>query len=174
MRLGYIVVPKHLAAPARATKAVMDNGHPWMDQAVVAEFLSSGAFERHLVRIRRHYMLRRDALIDALTKTFGPSRFDGVGGGMHFVWQLPGNLPNADELQVRARKYGVGVYSLRDGPAYQDQRFLNDNRMLLLGFPSLNEASIKEAVHKLSRAAFVPVLGERQASIENQNPVPGE
>ena len=35
LRLGYLVVPNELVDPARTVKTLMDNGHSWLDQAVL-------------------------------------------------------------------------------------------------------------------------------------------
>jgi hypothetical protein len=48
MRLGYIVLPEHLVDQARIVKALLDNGNPWLEQAVLADFLNEGEFLRHL------------------------------------------------------------------------------------------------------------------------------
>jgi GntR family transcriptional regulator/MocR family aminotransferase len=41
-----------------------------LDQAVLADFISSGAL-RHLDHVRSVYRLRRDCLLDALREHFG-------------------------------------------------------------------------------------------------------
>src|SRR5258708_12937510 len=59
LRLGYVVVPEHLGEPARRLKALMNNGHPWLDQAVVPPFVASPAFAHHLGRLPHHALPRR-------------------------------------------------------------------------------------------------------------------
>jgi GntR family transcriptional regulator/MocR family aminotransferase len=151
LRLGYVVVPEHLGEPARRLKALMNNGHPWLDQAVVSEFVASGAFARHLVRIRKQYMLRRDRLIHELNRLLGPVRLEGVDGGMHLTCHLPDDLADAHALQQLMKRVGVGIYSLAEGPATRRDRFRGDDRVVMFGYPCLPEADIGEAIGRLGR-----------------------
>jgi GntR family transcriptional regulator / MocR family aminotransferase len=151
LRLGYVVVPEHLAETARSLKALMNNGHPWLDQAVVAAFVESGAFQNHLVRIRKQYMLRRDRLMHDLEALLGPLRFEGVDGGMHLTCHLPDHLPPAYDLQQRLKQVGVGIYSLTEAPVSWYNRFAGDDHVALFGYPCLSEDEIGEAISRLGR-----------------------
>ena len=152
LRLGYMVVPTELVEPVRIVKALLDNGHPWLEQAVLADFIASGSYANHLRRIRQIYRQRRDCLADALQTHFGPVRLGGLEGGMHIVWTLPASLPDAPQVQALALQAGVGVYALDGGaatdfdwPGYRD-------RTLLLGYSSLTEAQIREGITRLAGA----------------------
>ncbi len=149
LRLGYVVTPEHLAEPARRLKALMSNGHPWLDQAVVAEFIASGAFANHLVRMRKQYMLRRDRLIHELNRLLGPVRLEGIDGGMHLTCHLPDDIVDAHALQHSMKRVGVGIYSLAEGPATSRHRFCGDDRIVMFGYPCVPEADIGEAVGRL-------------------------
>jgi GntR family transcriptional regulator/MocR family aminotransferase len=149
LRLGYVAVPEHLGEPARRLKALMNNGHPWLDQAVVAAFVASGAFANHLVRIRKRYMLRRDRLIRELNRLLGAVRLEGIDGGMHLTCHLPDHLVDAHALQQLMKRVGVGIYSLAEGPATCSNRFRGDDRIVMFGYPCVPEADIGEAISRL-------------------------
>jgi GntR family transcriptional regulator/MocR family aminotransferase len=151
LRLGYVVFPPALVDAAIGAKALLDNGHPWLEQAVVAEFLKSGDFERHLHRIRRRYLARRDCLLYELRSHFGQCRLDGVEGGMHAVWHLPDGTPPAPELQRRLANVGVGVYSLAAAPVHLVEPVSACDLVLLLGYPCLSEERIRSAVERIAR-----------------------
>ena len=152
LRLGYMIVPKHLVRAAHATKAIMDNGHPWLEQVVTGEFIRSGSFENHLIKVRKKYLDRRNLVMDRIQAAFGPSEFDGIDGGMHLTWTLPEHVKySAYEFQQKAKGLGVGVYSLRESPALQTRPFPGDDRIVLLGYSGLQEDGIEAAVHKLSQ-----------------------
>jgi GntR family transcriptional regulator/MocR family aminotransferase len=157
LRLGYVVFPPALAEAAIGAKALLDNGHPWLEQAAVAEFLASGGFERHLHRIRRRYLARRDCLIHELRSRFGRCRIDGVEGGMHAVWHLPEGAPAAVSLQRRLADDGVGVYSLAEAPVHMVEPVPSGDSILLLGYPCLSEERIRDAVERIARALDRPV-----------------
>jgi len=152
LRLGYMVVPEELVEPARTVKALLNNGQPWLDQAVVADFIASGSYARHLRRIRHTYRARRDCLVDALQRHFGAVDLAGTEGGMHLVWRLPGHFPSAVQLQAMALEAGVGVYALDGGAAWDYGRSEYSRRTLMLGYSSLDQRQIAEGVALLDRA----------------------
>ncbi len=151
LRLGYAVFPEALAPAAIAAKSVMNNGHPAFDQLLVAELLAGGGFERHVRRLRHEYCSRKDCLVQALERHFGPSRVDGGEGGMHVAWHVPEWLPPAPALVEHARRRGVGVYSLERAPVHYQGVERLAQRLLLFGYPCLSRASIQSAIALLAR-----------------------
>lgn len=151
LRLGYLIVPKRFVAAARAWKTLMSNGSPWLEQAAMAEFMESGAFNRHLRRIRQTYRARRDCLIGHLQKHFGAVEILGAGGGMHIAWRLPPDFPTALEIERHAASRGVGVYAIASGGAHVTEGHPRLADTLIFGFAALCEARIATAVAILAR-----------------------
>lgn len=152
LRLGYLVVPPHLVAPARTVKALLNNGHPWLDQAVMAEFITGGAFKHHLRRLRRMYGARRDCLVENLRRHFGEAALSGTESGMHVAWQLPGGFPRATGFQAMAARRGVGIYSLPSGPACDFGGCAYSGRTVILGYSSLDERGIEAGIARVAQA----------------------
>jgi GntR family transcriptional regulator/MocR family aminotransferase len=162
LRIGYLVLPSELVEPATTIKALYDNGHPWLDQAVLAEFIANGSFENHLRRIRSAYMLRRDCLVETLQSRFGDVELSGLDGGMHLVWHLSGDFPKARELQRMALRRSVGIYSLEDGAVHDfGQRgcatcdFWDEacaERTIMLGYASTPERQIGKGIGRIAAA----------------------
>lgn len=163
LRLGYAVVPKSFAKRTQVVKAHMSNGQPWLDQAVLTEFLRSGEFDRHLRRTRKVYKSRRDHLIQCLKLHFPQSRIGGNDAGLHLVWQLPNGYPSATAIQAKAREHGIGVYTLSSGAAMCFDADAPDN-IMLLGYPSVCEDDISFAVARL-RGLIDRMLQEDSAPI---------
>jgi GntR family transcriptional regulator/MocR family aminotransferase len=161
LRLGFAVFPPQLAPAAVAAKALLDNGHPWLEQAAAAEFLKSGAFERHLQRMRRRYLMRRDCLLFELRRHFGACRVDGAEGGMHVAWHLPAGAAPARELQRRLAPTGVGIYSLASAPVHMLGPIDAQDDVVLLGYPCLAEERIRNAVERIAKAMDAPNLSGR-------------
>jgi len=153
LRLGYVVVPPQLVGVAHNTKAVMSNGHPWLEQAAMARLLETDAFERHLVLMRGHYALRRDRLVQELLRHFPGSRFSGLEGGMHLLWRMPPDLPSADVLQEACSNVGVGLYGLRRSPTYVKDMHPHYDHLALLGYSALKPDAIEQAAHRIARVA---------------------
>ena len=118
LRLGYMVVPAHLADAVRAAKTLLNNGSPWLEQAVLADMMRSGSYAAHLSRVRPQYRARRDALLAALHRYFGLVEVSGEAGGLHVFWQLPAGAPDAATVEAQARRLRVGVYALASGGAH--------------------------------------------------------
>lgn len=168
LRLGYLIVPPHLVEPVTTVKALLNYGHPWLEQMILTEFINSGQFENHLRRIRMLYMARRDYLVELLNQYFGPCRLSGQYCGLHLAWRLDANLPTATEMQHIAAKIGVGVYTLANGHAYlfHDEPEL-EKRIIFLGYPSVSEKQMKKAIHDLSVAVDKYTGKKRRSRISN-------
>lgn len=152
IRIGYAVLPRHLLDQAWIAKALLDHGAPWLEQAVVADFLKEGAFIRHLRRIRRSYMAARDALVDAIEHQFPGGVLSGRECGMHVMWTLPPNLPTASELHSLALSRGVGLYPLSKAAAHEYGKAQLRDRALVLGYTALSEGEIRDAIARVAVA----------------------
>ena len=161
LRLGYLIVPPELVDAASTIKAMLDNGCPWLEQMVLADFMNSGEYDTHLRRLRKSYLLRRDCLISALTDKFGHCNLVGTEGGTHLAWRLPEGYPSAKEVRDLALARKIRIYVLPDGPAphpFTDQ--FADNR-LIFGYSTLNERMIRQGVAELADILeeYLPKLG---------------
>ncbi|MCP4287445.1 MAG: PLP-dependent aminotransferase family protein [Gammaproteobacteria bacterium] len=150
LRLGYLVVPGELITPAGTVKALMDNGHSWLDQAILADFISSGSYAKHLRNIRHTYLTRRDCVVKSLREHFGEVSLSGLDGGMHIIWYLPEGFPTAIEVQQRMQRVGVGVYSLEAAAACNLGYSQIGDRALALGYSSVSEEKIREGVARMA------------------------
>jgi GntR family transcriptional regulator/MocR family aminotransferase len=152
LRLGYLIVPPQLVEAARTVKALLDNGHPWLEQAAMAAFLESGSYANHLRRIRQLYRARRDCLIESLRARFGEVDLSGQDSGMHLTWHLPSDLPRASEVQQLAAVQGVGIYCLQSGAAYDFDGCAYSDSAIMLGYSSLDERQIRDGVERVAGA----------------------
>ena len=108
LRLGWMVVPDNLI------DAVMDaaGGQQFYVDAVaqltMADFISTGSYDKHIRRMRMRYRRRRDALVEAL------SRFDvdisGLSAGVNLVLTLPDGAEH--EVLRRAGEAGIALQGL--------------------------------------------------------------
>jgi GntR family transcriptional regulator/MocR family aminotransferase len=157
LRIGYLVLPPALTDRALEALRLLDHaypcqtqGAPWLDQAVMCDFLDSGGYDKQLRRLRKAYMLRRDTLMQSLQQHFGACDLLGTSSGTHLIWRLPEHLPDALQCQALARSVGITVNTMRletvTGP-----EFLPDwDRHLLLGYADLQPETIRTAVERLA------------------------
>lgn len=153
LRLGYMVLPPQLVAPAVAAKALLNSCQPWLEQAALAAFLAEGGHAHHLRRLRRICAQRRDHLRTAIAHHFPGTRFAGDAGGMHLVALLPAHLPQAARIERAARASGVGVYTVCNANArlFDTTRHGALRHHLLFGYAGLDESQISAALLVLRR-----------------------
>ncbi|WP_343245101.1 PLP-dependent aminotransferase family protein [Streptomyces sp. SID14478] len=114
LRLGWMVLPSALTQEVVEAKGSMDWSCGALDQLTLAEFLNSGAYDRHLRSARLRYRRRRDQLVAALAARAPSVRATGIAAGLHAVLQLP---PGTEQSVVSAaawQRLGVaGLSSFR-------------------------------------------------------------
>ncbi|THF63183.1 PLP-dependent aminotransferase family protein [Pseudothauera nasutitermitis] len=153
LRIGYLVVPRALAADfARAAGQATRPGHG-VEQAALADFIQRGHYTAHLRRVRRHYEQRQRALRAALARRPGAETAVGGGeAGLHLLLWLPPDCPDV-EVARHAAALGLGVRPLSRYTVPP----LRCNG-LVLGYGSLDERQADEAVRRL-RVAMARAAG---------------
>jgi GntR family transcriptional regulator/MocR family aminotransferase len=146
LRVGYIVAPPSLVAALTAAKWLSDRHTPDLEQQALAEFISSGMYERYLRRARRRSASRRRVLLAAIRKHLGDRvEVTGDGAGAHVVlW--PRRRIGEQTLISRAAARGVGVYGIS---AYYLRPVKRTG--ILLGYSRLSEAAIQEGISRLGK-----------------------
>ncbi|MFE3560364.1 PLP-dependent aminotransferase family protein [Streptomyces sp. NPDC059193] len=86
LRMGWMVVPPGLLDEVMAAKGPGDRTSSALDQLTLAEFITSGAYDRHVRGMRLRYRRRRDELVAAVGDRVGVS---GIAAGLHAVLDLP-------------------------------------------------------------------------------------
>ncbi|MGI5195349.1 PLP-dependent aminotransferase family protein [Streptomyces sp. CA-288835] len=99
LRLGWLVLPPSLASEVVSAKGGTDWSCGVLDQLALAEFITSGAYDRHVRASRLRYRRRRDQLVAALASRAPSVRATGIAAGLHAVLQLP---PGTEQSVVRA------------------------------------------------------------------------
>ncbi|WP_354000937.1 MocR-like pyridoxine biosynthesis transcription factor PdxR [Pseudomonas sp. FEMGT703P] len=152
LRLGYLVLPPVLAE-AFAQRRALDIRHSEIGtQAVLAEFIAAGHFQRHIRRMRTAARSRRDALLAGWpADVTGCAPLPVVEAGLHLCVRVD-SLARERELISAAERVGVEIsalssYWLPDSRTPEDQR-----AGLVLGFAAVPEAQISEALRALRRA----------------------
>jgi GntR family transcriptional regulator/MocR family aminotransferase len=147
LRIGWLVLPAHLVGAVAMAKGLADAGSSVMDQIAFAQLLSSGGYDRHLRQMRRRYLVRRNALLRALSRYLPTATVLGAAAGVHLTVRFPDDYPIADVVR-RAAKMRVRVEPL--APCYADPAAAPPG--LMLGYANLTESQIVSGVRALARA----------------------
>lgn len=146
LRIGYLVAPRSLVPAFTAAKWLNDLHSATLEQQTLAEFITSGMYERHLRRLRRRNTARRKALLDAVHRFLG-NRVEVTGdraGAQIVLW--PRRHVSEEAVIANAAACGVGIYGISHCYLKRQPR-----PGFMLGYARLNEIEIREGIRLLSR-----------------------
>lgn len=148
MRMGFMVLPPRLLERWRQTMDLYACPVPAMDQAVLARFLSGGAYEQHLARMRSEYRTRRAAVLGAFAASPFAHRIAITehGAGLHFLMRLDTRRSD-EELEQCARRLGVRLgflssYASAPAPAF--------DHTLVVNYAGLEPSRLPQAIELLT------------------------
>jgi GntR family transcriptional regulator / MocR family aminotransferase len=144
IRLGWLVLPAHLAGEVAEAKRLADVQGSTLDQLALAEFIASGAYDRRVRRARLAYRRRRDRLAAALGREAPQVRVTGIAAGLHALCELgPGQ--REDEVVERAARRGLAVGALGTYRAGEG----GDRPALVVGYGTPPEHAFTGALARL-------------------------
>ncbi|WP_046709660.1 PLP-dependent aminotransferase family protein [Streptomyces europaeiscabiei] len=112
LRLGWMVLPEQYVDAVLATKGEREAWASVPEQLALADFVVSGAYDRHVRRVRQQYRARRDRLVDALAAHAPHIEVTGIAAGLHAVLRLP---PGTERSAVKAAAWrGVALDGLAE------------------------------------------------------------
>ncbi|WP_225849734.1 PLP-dependent aminotransferase family protein [Streptomyces sp. HPF1205] len=159
LRLGWLVAPADLAADAASRKRTMDLGNPVTEQAVLAEFLRGGHYDRHLRRCQRAYRVRRDTLVAALARCVPGASVSGIAAGLHAIVTLPRAygpqrrfLAAAAAAGLKVRPLSAYRFAAAGGPGVPPGTE-EDEPALVVGYAHLAPEALTNAVRLMASLA---------------------
>jgi GntR family transcriptional regulator/MocR family aminotransferase len=151
VRIGAIVARGRHVDALLALRHAADLGGALPLQAALADFMNTGAYERHLASQRKRLRARRDALLAALKREMPEGAlWAEPEGGLQLWLELPEPL-DSRELYADAMRAGVLV-----SPGFQFNCDGRPSHGFRLSIGSVNETEIAEGI-----ARFGKVIRER-------------
>jgi GntR family transcriptional regulator/MocR family aminotransferase len=147
LRVGYLVAAESVIARAAAEIMMIDRQGDPATEAAAAELMTSGALKSHARKVLRIYAERRECLAAALRRELGEAVDFTLPQGGLALWV---NFASRIDLAALARagqKHGVGITPGQASATNGGKTF-----GARLGFGSLNEAELQEAVRRLKIA----------------------
>ncbi|WP_449425926.1 aminotransferase-like domain-containing protein, partial [Rhodanobacter lindaniclasticus] len=143
IRMGYMVLPAALRQDFVNARYLSDTCGMAIEQAALAHFMESGAFDRHLRTMGKTLKQRRQALLEGLRRHGGDRvRIADSHAGMHVLAWLPDyDHAQLDELIRHAHERGLGLYPV--APCYHRKPAVPG---LILGYCGLPEAELRDAM----------------------------
>jgi GntR family transcriptional regulator/MocR family aminotransferase len=147
IRLGYMIAPPDFIAQATRLRRIIDIRGDHLQEDALATLIRNGDLTRHLKKAGKIYHHRRDYFCDLLARRLdGRISFKKPDGGLA-IWATS-TLPLP---LLSARTAAMGLL-INDGSYYSD----SPGNGLRLGFASLQEKEMDEAVEVLKRAFSLP------------------
>lgn len=146
LRLGYLVLPPALVDAFLSARVLSGRSSPTIDQAVVADFIYDGHFDRHIRRMRAAYRERQDALLAAAARHLdGLLTVEQTDAGLDAIGWLNG-IGDVDASEAAAEKNVVTVAL----SAFSIEGKLPD--ALVLGYGAFTPRQIHARAESLARA----------------------
>ncbi|KMK76226.1 PLP-dependent aminotransferase family protein [Alkalihalobacillus pseudalcaliphilus] len=148
IRISYMVLPNNLLDIFKQKFAHYHSTVSRIDQVILASFMKSGDFEKHLNRMRKIYRKKLEKVL-SLLKTYEESiQLIGEHSGLHIVLKI-NNDHTENELIDLSAKANMKVYPLSN---YSLKKGVQDAPQFLLGFAHIPEHELERAINQLLKA----------------------
>jgi GntR family transcriptional regulator/MocR family aminotransferase len=151
IRAAYVVLPRKLLPKYRVLYQKYDMQVSVTNQLAIANFIESGAYDRHLHKLATFNEKRKTALVEAIQTTFKDRvSISGQQAGEHLLLDVKAPL-DQQELVSRAEEHGVRVYPT-------EQYYLDNRRcptsQVMIGFGAVPPECYLDAMTRLEEAWF--------------------
>ncbi|MFJ5546350.1 PLP-dependent aminotransferase family protein [Streptomyces sp. NPDC093225] len=144
LRLAWMVLPPHLVGPMVLAKRRADQYTESLGQLVLADLITTHAYDRHVRAARMRYRRRRELLV---TRAAAHPRLavQGVPAGLHTLVTLPADGPAEDDVLAVCVRRGLALRGLTE--LHHDRA--GRPQGLLIGFAAPSERAYPGALDAL-------------------------
>ena len=151
LRINYLVLPEPLRDRWREAFASSYSPVPWLNQQVLARFMTDGSWDRHLRCVQAKNRRKYETLTRVLRAIMGNDvEMLENGTGLHLLVRVRDGRPQ-DELVRRAAEADVAVYPTKK---YWTDPAKHVSSTVLVGFSSIAEDDIEPGIRALAAAWF--------------------
>ncbi len=140
LRLGWLVLPDHLVDPVAGQKGETEETVGFVNQLAMADFIESGAYDRHIRTMRIRYRRRREQLVEAVARRSPTAGISGMPAGLHVVLQPAGGIAG----QAAWRRLNVEPLTY-----YRHPESTSDRHGVVVGFASPTQSAWSGALEAL-------------------------
>ena len=115
IRIGYMVLPEHLAERFYEKLAFYSCTVPTFDQYTLSDFIKKGYFEKHINRMRHQYTRKRESVLEIIKKELEGIDYRLIenDSGLHFILQLFTKQTDRD-IEDRLKKSKIKISAVSD------------------------------------------------------------
>ena len=153
LRVGYMILPKALMRQYKKICGTFPCPVSKTTQAILADFIHKGYFEKHLNRMRKIYKGKHDFLLTQIQKYLPAPLFSvsGDNAGLYVLLHYQGSRSD-DEILENAQKNNIRLCSLND---YYPDPDVVSSHTYLIGFADLSPEEITKGILLLAEKVFL-------------------
>jgi GntR family transcriptional regulator/MocR family aminotransferase len=144
LRLGWLVLPDHLVDVVTSQKGETEESVGFVNQLAMADFIESGAYDRHIRTMRSRYRRRREQLVEAVVRHSPTSDISGMPAGLHVVLELAGGSAGVIARRAASRRLAVEPLAL-----YRHPESTSDRDGVVVGFATPTQSAWSGALEAL-------------------------
>ncbi len=146
LRLAYLVLPEELLSPLVEVKKGLNLFSPTIEQAALAEWITSGRYDAHVYRMKRLYRRKRERVVRAVEACFGASaRVLGQSAGLHLLLELTARELDGATIE-RLRSAGLEIDWVEESAVRKG----GHRGQIVIGYGNLSEEEIEAGVRRLA------------------------
>lgn len=151
LRLGWIIAAEYIVDQLALIKQRGTLFTEGLGQLVMAEFIRSGAYDKHLLVVQKEHRERRDALMKAMHEWLPRNLLSGArsAGGIYFWGRLGGGIKGGELLQ---KAIAAGVSFAHGEIFYPDGA---GSEHVRLCFGTVPVERIEEGINRLAKCLKV-------------------
>lgn len=149
LRIAFAVLPKQLIVQYKQKYSYYAATVPRMDQQILAKFMESGYFAKHLNKMRKIYKRKLEIIIKTMAAYDPLVTISGEQAGMHLLLTFESIKPES-ELIAHAKQAGIRIYGIREYVSTKENPF--NKPKIVLGFGGIPAESLETSIERLMEA----------------------
>ncbi|MEW6711563.1 MAG: PLP-dependent aminotransferase family protein [Candidatus Riflebacteria bacterium] len=145
LRIGYMVLPPQLLERYRKEFSHYASCVSRIDQNILASFMDSCGFARHLNKMRNSYRKKVEIILNKLNETDRTFNISGETAGLHMLLNFPETTCEKSLIEAAASQ-GIRVCGLS---RFYHEAAETQKPGIVLGFGNLSEDELSEGLHSL-------------------------
>ena len=155
VRVGWVVLPRHLVGPVADQKGNIDFGSPNLNQCLMATVLRRGLYDPQIGRFRENYRSKRDAMLQAVDEHL--AGIEGAGwhrpaGGLYVWLRLPEEIDAGPSGPLVEAALAAGVLYVPGEYCYPSEGAPREKNTIRLSFGVQPCEKIRHGIEALARA----------------------
>lgn len=156
IRVSYMVLPQSLAEKYYKKMSFYSCTVSNFEQYTLAEFINKGYFEKHINRMQKYYLDKRDRLLNIIEKSPLSSyvEISEKDSGLHFLMKIKTTLPD-NEVVLKLQQKGIKVTALSQ---YYKEASNNSEHVFIINYSFVKEENLEMAVKTIYQSGILLTL----------------